>query len=281
MGLPADVQERTYLCGLVHDIGKIGLPASLLLKDGPLTLEERRQMQEHPAIGEAILKKVDLYADVAIVVRHHHERIDGEGYPDRLPGDEIPLLSRIIAVADAYNAMTSNRAYRDAMPSRVARLRLAQAVESQFDTSAVAAFEAILAGASEEYRTAQRAGLRAELRRRRRARAWSRQLGTPPSAWRHPSACSAPPDRQRSRAAFIASAVRDRTPSLSNRCWTCTFTVPRDEEPAGDLPVREPCTEQVVDLALSRREGRARIEAAGDVEAHRRGEILVAARLRA
>ena len=157
MGLSADVQERTYLCGLVHDIGKIGLPASLLLKDGPLTLEERRHMQEHPAIGEAILKKVDLYADVAIVVRHHHERVDGEGYPDKLAADEIPLTSRIIAVADAYNAMTSNRAYRDAMPSRVARLRLAQAVESQFDTSAVAAFEAILTGASEEYRTATRA----------------------------------------------------------------------------------------------------------------------------
>ena len=157
MGLPAAVQERTYLCGLVHDIGKVGLPASLLLKDGPLTLDERRQMQEHPAIGESILKKVELYADVALVVRHHHERIDGEGYPDKLPGDQVPLLSRIIAVADAYNAMTSNRSYRDAMPSRVARLRLAQAVESQFDTSAVAAFEAILAGATEEYRTAKRA----------------------------------------------------------------------------------------------------------------------------
>jgi hypothetical protein len=156
MGLSADIQERTYLCGLVHDIGKIGLPASLLLKDGPLTLEERRQMQEHPAIGEAILKKVDLYADVALVVRHHHERIDGEGYPDKIVGDEIPLLSKIIAVADAYNAMTSNRPYREAMPSRVARLRMAQAVESQFDTSAVAAFEAILASADEEYRTARR-----------------------------------------------------------------------------------------------------------------------------
>lgn len=157
MGLPAEVQERAYLCGLVHDIGKVGLPASLLLKDGPLTLEERRLMQEHPAIGESILNKVDLYADVALVVRHHHERVDGEGYPDKLEGDDIPALSKIIAVADAYNAMTSNRSYRDAMPSRVARLRLAQAVESQFDTSAVAAFEAILAGASEEYRTAKRA----------------------------------------------------------------------------------------------------------------------------
>ncbi len=156
MGLSNEVQERTYLCGLVHDIGKIGLSPSLLLKDGPLTLEERRQMQEHPAIGEAILGKVDLYSDVALVVRHHHERIDGEGYPDKLDGTDIPLLSRIIAVADAYNAMTSNRSYREAMPSRVARLRLAQAVESQFDTTAVAAFEAILAGASEDYRTARR-----------------------------------------------------------------------------------------------------------------------------
>ena len=156
MGLAPAVQERTYLCGLVHDIGKVGLPPSLLMKNGPLTLEERRQMQEHPAIGESILNKVDLYEDVATIVRHHHERIDGEGYPDKISGDDIPLVSRIIAVADAYNAMTSDRSYRDAMPSRVARLRLAQAVESQFDTTAVAAFEAILAGATEEYRTAKR-----------------------------------------------------------------------------------------------------------------------------
>jgi hypothetical protein len=156
MGLAPDVQERAFLCGLVHDIGKVGLPASLLLKDGPLTLEERREMQRHSEIGERILKRVEAYADVALIVRHHHERIDGEGYPDGVAGDAIPQLSRIIAVADAYNAMTSNRPYRDAMPTRVARLRLAQAVESQFDTSVVAAFEALLAGALEDYRTARR-----------------------------------------------------------------------------------------------------------------------------
>src|SRR6185369_4709488 len=92
----------------------------------------------------------------AAIVRHHHERVDGNGYPDRLEGDDIPLPARIIAVADAYNAMTSDRPYRDAMPSRVARLRLAQAVESQFDTAVVAAFEAILAGASEDYRMGRR-----------------------------------------------------------------------------------------------------------------------------
>lgn len=156
MGFPRDVCDRAYLCGLVHDIGKVGLPASLLGKEGPLTLEERRLMQDHSAIGERILREVDAYDDVASVVRHHHERIDGEGYPDGISGDEIPLLSKVIAVADAYNAMTSDRPYRDGMPTRVARLRLAQAVENQFDTTVVAAFEAILATSDDTYRTAQR-----------------------------------------------------------------------------------------------------------------------------
>jgi HD-GYP domain-containing protein (c-di-GMP phosphodiesterase class II) len=156
MGLSPEVRDHAYLCGLVHDIGKIGLPPGLLEKPGALTLEERRQMQEHSAIGESILAYVDQYSEIATVVRHHHERIDGQGYPDGRADEQIPLVSRIIAVADAYNAMTSDRPYRDAMPSRVARLRLAQAADSQFDTSVVAAFEAILAGANEDYRVAKR-----------------------------------------------------------------------------------------------------------------------------
>ncbi len=108
-------------------------------------------MQRHSEIGERILANVDTYSEIASIVRHHHERVDGQGYPDKVAGPDIPLLSRIIAVADAYNAMTSDRPYRDAMPSRVARLRLAQAVETQFDTTVVAAFEAMLAGADEGY----------------------------------------------------------------------------------------------------------------------------------
>jgi len=156
MGLSFEIRDKAYLCGLVHDIGKIGLAPGLLEKPGALTLDERRQMQEHSAIGERILAHVDEYSEIAMIVRHHHERIDGQGYPDGLADEDIPLVSRIIAVADAYNAMTSDRPYRDAMPSRVARLRLAQAVESQFDTSVVAAFEAVLAGAAEDYRLAQR-----------------------------------------------------------------------------------------------------------------------------
>src|SRR5207244_4427035 len=154
MGLPEKDQELVHLCGLVHDVGKIGLPAGLLEKPGALSLEERRQMEQHSVIGERILRNVDDYAEIAAIVRHHHERVDGNGYPDRLENEDIPLLARIISVADAYNAMTSDRPYRDAMPSRVARLRLAQAVDSQFDTAVVAAFEAILTSESEDYRMA-------------------------------------------------------------------------------------------------------------------------------
>jgi putative nucleotidyltransferase with HDIG domain len=163
IGLSETDQQLVHLCGLVHDIGKVGLPAALLEKPGALTLEERRQMETHAVIGERILANVDDYEEIATVVRHHHERVDGHGYPDGLAGDAIPLLSRIIAVADAYNAMTSDRPYRDAMPSRVARMRLAQAVESQFDTTVVAAFEAILASAPESYRSGARPDFRARV----------------------------------------------------------------------------------------------------------------------
>jgi putative nucleotidyltransferase with HDIG domain len=153
MGLSTDQQQLAHVAGLVHDIGKIGLPPVLLEKPGALTLDERREMERHAEIGERILANVATYSEIASIVRHHHERVDGGGYPDGLAGDEIPLLSRIIAVADAYNAMTSDRPYRDAMASQVARLRLAQAVQAQFDTSVVAAFEAILAASDESYRT--------------------------------------------------------------------------------------------------------------------------------
>jgi HD-GYP domain-containing protein (c-di-GMP phosphodiesterase class II) len=113
-------------------------------------------MQTHSEIGEKILANVEDYGHIAEIVRHHHERIDGNGYPSGLSGEEIPLISRIIAVADAYNAMTSDRPYREAMPSQVARMRLAQAVGSQFDTAVVAAFEAILTTADEPYRRGTR-----------------------------------------------------------------------------------------------------------------------------
>ena len=111
-----------------------------------------RERKDLDAAEAAWLAKVADYNDIALIVRHHHERVDGNGYPDRITETDIPLLSRIIAVADAYNAMTSDRPYREAMPSRVAGIRLAPTVGSQLDTTVVAAFEAILAMATEEYK---------------------------------------------------------------------------------------------------------------------------------
>ena len=95
LGLPEEEQQLAHLCGLVHDVGKVGLPAGLLEKPGTLTLEERRRMEEHSEIGERILAKVDDYAEIARIVRHHHERMDGNGYPDRLPGaaDSAPFAN--------------------------------------------------------------------------------------------------------------------------------------------------------------------------------------------
>jgi putative nucleotidyltransferase with HDIG domain len=155
LGLDEEAIERAFLCGLVHDIGKIGLAPSLLNKEGRLTLEERRQMEKHSEIGERILQKVDAYSDVAIVVRHHHERLDGEGYPDRLRMTDIPLTSRMIAVADAYNAMTSDRPYRRAMDYPAARDRLLQAMGSQFDIDVVISFLGVLADCDTDYRRAR------------------------------------------------------------------------------------------------------------------------------
>jgi putative nucleotidyltransferase with HDIG domain len=165
LGLSPDQQQLAHLCGLLHDVGKVGLPLGILEKTGPLSLNERRKMEEHSVIGERILANIEQYTEIARIVRHHHERVDGNGYPDRLASDEIPLISKIIAVADAYNAMTSGRPYRDAMHSRVARVRLAQGVETQFDTAVVAAFEALLTAASETYRLGARADFAVEAQR--------------------------------------------------------------------------------------------------------------------
>jgi putative nucleotidyltransferase with HDIG domain len=156
LGLAEADQRLAHLCGLVHDIGKVGLPPRLLERPGTLTREERLQLEEHPVIGERILLQVDGWVEIARIVRHHHERVDGTGYPDGLAGDEIPLLARIVAVAEAYNAMTSDRPCRDAMPTRVARLQLMQGAGSRFDADVVAAFGAILAEAADDYRTAVR-----------------------------------------------------------------------------------------------------------------------------
>ena len=101
-----------YRGGLLHDIGKIFVPDAILRKPGPLNAEEERQMRAHPVIGERIVKRLPSAADVLIIVRHHHERFDGGGYPDGLCGHKIPLLARIVSVSDAHDALASDRPYR-------------------------------------------------------------------------------------------------------------------------------------------------------------------------
>jgi putative nucleotidyltransferase with HDIG domain len=117
----ADVVARA---GLLHDIGKIGIPEGLLRKPGPLTAEEWSVMRRHPVIGAQIVSPFEFFTAGALVIRHHHERFDGRGYPDGLTGTSIPLGARIVAVADVYDALTSDRPYRAAMSTKAALAEL-------------------------------------------------------------------------------------------------------------------------------------------------------------
>ncbi len=115
-GLHGDDLRTIRLGACLHDIGKIGIPDAVLLKPGPLTVAERAMVRVHPEIGESILRPLASMAAVLPLVRHHHERLDGSGYPDGLRGDAIPLLVRILTVVDLFDALTSNRPYRSALP---------------------------------------------------------------------------------------------------------------------------------------------------------------------
>ncbi|MGI9556419.1 MAG: HD-GYP domain-containing protein, partial [Solirubrobacterales bacterium] len=135
--------ERLRLAGILHDIGKVGLPDSILLKPGPLDDQESTQMRRHPELGARILGSSQL-ADIREWVLASHERPDGTGYPLGLAKEEIPLEARIIAVSDAYEAMTSDRVYRPAMSDRKAREELRGGAGSQFDRTVVRAFLDVL-----------------------------------------------------------------------------------------------------------------------------------------
>ena len=138
LGIGRDQLSRIQLAGLLHDVGKIGVPDSILQKPASLTAEEYAQMKAHSVLGEAIIKAAEMPAE-ARWVRHHHERIDGAGYPDGLAGAEIPLESRIIHVADAFEAMTSDRPYRRAPGHRYAIEELHRYSGTQFDADVVEA----------------------------------------------------------------------------------------------------------------------------------------------
>ena len=136
---PGRMRALSY-CARLHDIGKIGIRTELLAKPARLTAAEYAEMQEHSAIGAELLARIPLLAAVAPLVRAVHERWDGSGYPDRLAGEAIPIESRIVAVCDAWDAMTSDRPYRQALGEAEARAELARGAGSQFDPTVVTAF---------------------------------------------------------------------------------------------------------------------------------------------
>lgn len=132
-GESVENQEKIFYMGMLHDIGKIGVPGNIINKEDCLSKEEYARIQTHTIIGAKILQSIDVFPDLAIAARCHHERFDGTGYPDRLKGQDIPRFARILAVADSYDAMTSNRSYRRMLPQAQVRQEIVLGRGTQFD----------------------------------------------------------------------------------------------------------------------------------------------------
>ena len=144
LGIPGDDAHLIFLAGRLHDIGKCAIRNEVLLKPGALNDEEREHMCIHPAVGGSMLESFSLFKECARYVRGHHERWDGNGYPDKLSGEAIPLGARIIAVADAFDAMTTTRPYRKALPVAEAHRRLEEGAGTQWDPKIIKAFLKLL-----------------------------------------------------------------------------------------------------------------------------------------
>lgn len=145
MGCSEEELDVINVAGSLHDIGKIGIRDDILLKPGRLTGEEYEKIKEHPVIGADIISKLGLWDREMEIIRHHHERYDGNGYPDGLKGEEIPKLARIMSVADCYDAMASDRSYRRKMDKNEALAIIRENSGSQFDPEVVKAFLGIAA----------------------------------------------------------------------------------------------------------------------------------------
>ncbi|MCR5480663.1 MAG: HD-GYP domain-containing protein [Ruminococcus sp.] len=144
LGMSKQQQLDIYYMGLLHDIGKIGIPNAIINKTTKLTDEEYDMIKKHPILGYEILSQIQSMPDLSIGARYHHERVDGKGYPDGLSGYDIPYTARIIAVADSYDSMTSNRSYRKYLPQEVARSEIANNIGTQFDLAAATAMLSII-----------------------------------------------------------------------------------------------------------------------------------------
>lgn len=141
----SDVDLKTLqIGGLFHDIGKIGVPDTILQKNSKLTDDEYSEIKNHPSIGSHILSTASIFKDIIPIVKHHHERFDGHGYPSQLAGNDIPYLARITAIADTFDAMTSKRSYRDALPLDVVIAEFERCKGSQFDPELADVFLNIL-----------------------------------------------------------------------------------------------------------------------------------------
>ena len=144
LGFAKDDLQELRIASWLHDIGKINIPESILLKPGPLDAEERRIMQEHPIIGEKLCAPLKSLRRILPVIRHHHEKMDGSGYPDGLRGETIPLKARILQVADIYDALTTYRPYRGALaPEQALQTLFIEAVNGWLDASIVLKFSHI------------------------------------------------------------------------------------------------------------------------------------------
>lgn len=139
LGLAAHERQSLILGALCHDVGKIGIPDAVLKKPGLLNVDEIQEMQAHPLIGAGIINAASSSVDIAGAIKHHHERFDGTGYPDGLAGDSIPLFARVIAIVDAFDAMTSGRAYSGYV-SQAAAVEALAAKDDLFDPSVIRAF---------------------------------------------------------------------------------------------------------------------------------------------
>jgi len=143
IGLAIEETPQIEFGFLLHDIGKVAVPDSILFKPGSLSASEREQIARHPVVGVEILRDVEFLGEGKLIVRHHHERWDGTGYPDRLAGEEIPLPARVFAVADALDALTSDRPYRAATDWRRAREEIHRSSGTQFDPTVIEAYDLI------------------------------------------------------------------------------------------------------------------------------------------
>jgi putative two-component system response regulator len=143
--LPSHLRRALHLGGIVHDVGKVAVPDHILLKTGPLTPEERKIMEQHPIVGERICTPLKSLRHVLPIIRHHHEKLDGSGYPDGLKGEEIPLTARILQIVDIYDALATDRPYRKAFqPEEVFSIMHGEARRGWWDDSLICEFQSMI-----------------------------------------------------------------------------------------------------------------------------------------